>query len=123
MEIRFKGGVNISMKIPPEKYDETVAFYRDILLFDVEEVPITRSAVLATHRLEFGQNILWLDCVEGITDSKISLEICTEDIESATNYLRINDVTICDEAEKIDPSMHWIKDPAGNILLVKKQIN
>lgn len=70
MEIRFKGGVNIAMKIPPEKYDETVAFYRDILLFDVEEVPITHPTVLATHRLEFGPNILWLDCVKGITDSK-----------------------------------------------------
>lgn len=122
MEIRFKGGVNIAMKIPPEKYDETVAFYRDILLFDVEEVPITHSAVLATHRLEFGQNILWLDCVEGITDSKISLEICAEDIESATNYLRVNDVTICDGVEEIDPSMHWIEDPAGNIFLLRERI-
>ncbi|TYR35729.1 hypothetical protein FXV77_11625 [Sphingobacterium phlebotomi] len=121
MEIRFKGGVNIAMKIPPEKYDETVAFYRDILLFDVEEVSITHPTVLATHRLEFGQNILWLDCVEGITDSKIWLEMCTGDVESATNYLRVNDVTICNEVAEIDSSMRWIKDPTGNTLLVRNK--
>ncbi len=119
MEIRFKGGVNIAMKIPPEKYNETVAFYRDILLFDVEEIPITHPTVLATHRLEFGQNILWLDCVEGISDSKIWFEMCTDDVESAANYLRVNDVTICDEVEEIDSPMLCIEDPTGNTLLVK----
>lgn len=121
MDIRFKGGVNIAMKIPSEKYDETVAFYRDILLFELEKVPVTHPAVLATHRMVFGHNILWLDCVKEITNSKIWLEVCTEDVESATNYLRINDVTICDEIEKIDSSMHWIKDPTDNILLVKNK--
>ncbi|PRD48672.1 VOC family protein [Sphingobacterium haloxyli] len=120
MEIRFKGGVKIVMKIPAEKYDETVAFYRDVLLFDVQELPITHPTVLATHRLAFGQNILQLDCVKGLTDSRIWLEVCTEDVESATNYLRVNDVTIRDEEEDIDPSMHWIEDPAGNIFLLKK---
>lgn len=121
MEINFRGGINIAMKIPLGEYDETVAFYRDILLFEVEEVPIDHPTVLVTHRLKFGQNVLWLDCVKDIVDSKIWLELCTNDVASATNYLQVNDVTICDEVEKIDSSMHWIKDPAGNILLVKNK--
>ncbi|WP_219847914.1 hypothetical protein [Sphingobacterium gobiense] len=89
----------------------------------MEEVSAADPTVLVTHRLEFGQNILWLDCVKGVTGSKIWLEICTDDVQSAANYLRVNDVTICDEAEEIDPPMHRIEDPAGNIFLLKKQMN
>ncbi|WP_437918304.1 VOC family protein [Sphingobacterium sp. LRF_L2] len=122
MEISFDAGINIAMKIPLEKYRETVAFYRDILLFDVEEIPITHPTVLATHRLTFGQNILWLDCVKELTSSKIWFEILTKNIMETTNYLHTNEVRFCDEIEAIDQSkMHWIKDPCDNVILVKNK--
>jgi hypothetical protein len=38
--IKFEGGVNIAIKIPKAKYEETVAFYRDILKFQVTEKPL-----------------------------------------------------------------------------------
>ena len=121
MEINFKGGLNMAMKISPTDYEQTVTFYRDILLFDLEEIPITHPTVLRTHRLHFGPNILWLDCVADVAQPQIWLELHTEDVERATAYLKTNDVATCDEIEEISPSMHWIKDPSGNVLLVKKQ--
>lgn len=121
MEINFSGGVNMAMKIPPEKYEQTVAFYRDILLLDVKEISIDHPTVTATHRLTFGSNTLWLDCVVGATDSQIWLELVTEDTEQATRYLEANDIAMEDHLEEISPSMHWIKDPAGNVLLVKNK--
>ncbi|MFD2595077.1 VOC family protein [Sphingobacterium griseoflavum] len=123
MEINFRGGPNIAMKIPPGDYEKTVAFYRDILLFDVEEVPIDHPTVLATHKLRFGETILWLDCVEGVTQGQLWLELQTTDVDRATAYLQTNDVQTCDDIEKISPGMHWIKDPAGTVLLVKKLDN
>ncbi len=30
MDNKFAGGINIAIKIPKNKYDETVVFYRDI---------------------------------------------------------------------------------------------
>ena len=120
MEINFIGGINIAMKIPSEKYQETVAFYRDILLFDVEEVDVHYPPVLETHRLCFGANILWLDRVKDLTVSEIWLELATRDINSATNYLQANDITTCNgEKETIQSDVLRIKDPAGNILLMK----
>jgi len=122
MKINFEGGFNIAMKIPPEKYNETVAFYRDILLFDVEEVPIDHPTVLATHRLIFGPNILWLECVKELPHQQIWLEMTTDDVDSSTRYLQTNEVLIADDLEKIDTNnMHWIKDPAGSVLLLKSK--
>ncbi|TDS11921.1 VOC family protein [Sphingobacterium paludis] len=121
MEINFRGGLNMAMKISPANYEQTVTFYRDILLFDVEEIPITHPTVLRSHRLHFGPNTLWLDCVEDVAHPQIWLELHTEDVERAAAYLETNDVKTCDEIEEISPSMHWIKDPSGNVLLVKKQ--
>lgn len=121
MEINFSGGVNMAMKISPEKYEQTVAFYRDILLLDVEEIAIEHPTVLATHRVAFGDNTLWLDAVEGATGSQIWLELLTPDVEHATRYLEANDIHTVDELEQIGPDMHWIKDPTGTVLIVKNK--
>jgi catechol 2,3-dioxygenase-like lactoylglutathione lyase family enzyme len=40
MNNTFEGGINIAIKIPKSKYEQTVAFYRDILKLHVEEKPI-----------------------------------------------------------------------------------
>jgi hypothetical protein len=31
MTARIKGGINIAMKVPPHQYEETIAFYRDVI--------------------------------------------------------------------------------------------
>ncbi len=41
METKFEGGINIAIKIPKSKYEQTVAFYRDVLKLEVEENLLT----------------------------------------------------------------------------------
>ncbi len=118
--MRFEAGTNIAMKIPAYQYADTVHFYRDVLLLEVEEKPITHPTVLQTHTVKFGACTLWLDCVEGIDTSSIWLEIKTPDVPNATDYLTTNGTQTFDELEEIPHNMHWIKDPAGTILLLKE---
>jgi predicted enzyme related to lactoylglutathione lyase len=121
MKINFEGGVNIAIKIPKSKYEDTVAFYRDTLKLEVEEKPIDNPTVSRTHQVRFGNNVVWLDCVDNYTHSETWLELNTPDVEAATKYLASNGVETCDEIEKLPEDMHWITDPAGTVFIVKRK--
>ena len=118
MEPTFKGGINIAIKIPKGKYEETVRFYRDILKLEVTEKPIENPTVSRTHEVKFGPNIVWLDCVDNYTHSETWLELRTTDIEQASEYLTSKGISNCDELEKIPDNMHWIMDPAGTVFIL-----
>lgn len=121
MEIKFEGGINIAIKIPKSKYEQTVAFYRNILKLEVEEKPIDNPTVSRTHQVKFGNNIVWLDCVDNYTHSETWLELNTADVDSATKYLRSKGIETCDEIEQLPENMHWIMDPAGTVFIVKNR--
>jgi predicted enzyme related to lactoylglutathione lyase len=121
MSVQFKGGINIAVKIPKAKYNETVAFYRDVLKLEVEEKPIDNPTVSRTHEVKFGGNILWLDCVDNYTHSETWLELRTNDVDEATAYLKLNGTQTCDELEEIPDNMHWITDPAGTVFILGKE--
>jgi hypothetical protein len=121
MAIPFEGGINIAIKIPKSKYEQTVAFYRDILKLPVEEKPITNPTVSRTHQVKFGNNTVWLDCVDNYTHSETWLELNTPDVASATQYLQSKGVQTCDELEQLPENMHWITDPAGTVFIVKNR--
>lgn len=121
MEIKFEGGINIAIKIPKGKYNQTVAFYREILKLEVEEKPINNPTVSRTHQVKFGENIVWLDCVDNYTHSETWLELNTENVEKATQYLSSAGIETSDEFEQIPKNMHWITDPAGTVLIVKNR--
>lgn len=118
MKIDFNGGPNIALKIPKSKYEATVAFYRDILQLPVEEKPIENPTVSRTHQVTFGNNILWLDCVDNYTHGEAWLELKTADVPKATDYLQSKGVNTCDELEEIPDNMHWIMDPAGTVFIL-----
>lgn len=118
---RFEGGINIAIKIPKSKYQETVNFYRDVLKFQVEEKPIDIPTVSRTHKVNFGKNVLWLDCVDNYTHSETWLELNTEDVENAKRYLKSKGVETVDELEQIPDTMHWIMDPAGTVFIVSRK--
>ena len=120
MRNKFSGGVNIAIKIPKRKYDETVSFYRDILNLSVEEKPINIPTVSRTHEVKFGPNTVWLDCVDNYTHSEVWLELRTPDVASAATYLESKGIDTCDEIEEIPKDMHWIMDPAGTVFIVAK---
>src|SRR5688500_10402636 len=118
MDINFRGGVNIAIKIPKSKYEETVNFYREILKLQVTEKPIKNPTVSRTHEVKFGNNTVWLDCVDNYTHSEVWLELNTPDVKQATEYLQRKGVSTCDELEEIPADTHWIMDPAGTVFIL-----
>ena len=121
METKFEAGINIAIKIPKSKYEKTVEFYRDILKLLVEEKPIDNQTVSRTHEVKFGNNIIWLDCVDNYTHSETWLQLTVPNIEEATNYLQSNGVGTCDEIEELPKNMHWIQDPAGTVFNLQEK--
>jgi hypothetical protein len=120
MEPKLSGGINIAIKIPKSKYEQTVHFYRDILKLDVTEKQIDHPTISRTHRVMFGPNNVWLDCVDNYTHAETWMELITRDVPVATDYLRSKGISTCDEIEKIPEGMHWIQDPAGTVFILAK---
>lgn len=120
MAAKFEAGINIAIKIPKSKYEKKVVFYRDILKLDVEEKSITHPTVSRTHEVKFGNNIIWLDCVDSYTHSETWLQLTVPNVEEATEYLQLNGVETCDEIEELPEHMHWITDPAGTVFNLQK---
>lgn len=118
--IKFKGGLNIAIKIPKSKYEQTVTFYRDILNLEVTEKSIDNPTVSRTHEVKFGNNTVWLDCVDNYKHSETWLELKTPDVEKATEYLKRKGIETFDELEKIPEGNHWIMDPAGTVFILGK---
>lgn len=121
MENKFEAGINIAIKIPKSKYNDTVNFYKNILKFEVTEVPISNPTVSKTHSVKFGANVIWLDCVDNYTHSETWLQLTVPNVEEATAYLKLNGVDTCDELEELPKDMHWITDPAGTVFNLQKR--
>lgn len=122
MDIKFEGGINIAIKIPKSKYQQTVDFYRNTLQLPVEELSThDHPTVSRTHKVIFGNNILWLDCVDNYTHAETWLELKVNDVQKSTKYLQENGIEPCDEIEKIPESSHWIMDPAGTVFIINQQ--
>ncbi|TZF93699.1 hypothetical protein FW781_18580 [Chryseobacterium panacisoli] len=121
MDTKFEAGINIAIKIPKSKYEKTVVFYRDILKLNVEEKPINNPTVSRTHEVKFGNNVIWLDCVDNYTHSETWLQLTVPDVEEAAEYLRSNGVETCDEIEELPENMHWITDPAGTVFNLQER--
>ena len=117
---KYEGGLNIAMKIPKSKYEQTVSFYRDTLGFEVVEEKIEHLTISRSFKLQFGPNILWLDCVDNYTHSEAWFELKTNDVEKAKDHLQSKGIKTCDEIEQIPEDHHWIQDPAGNVFILTK---
>ena len=121
MNPKFEAGINIAIKIPKSKYEKTVVFYRDVLKLDVEEKSIDNPTVSRTHEVKFGNNVIWLDCVDNYTHSETWLQLTVPDVEDATKYLKLNGVETCDELEELPSNMHWITDPSGTVFNLQQR--
>ena len=118
MNPKSEAGLNIVLKIPKRTYKQSISFYWDVLHLEVEEKPIGHLSVSRTHKVKFGPNILWLDCVNTYTRPETWLELNTPDLERSVAYLREKGIETCDEIEQISDG-HWIADPAGAIFVLK----
>lgn len=116
MDLQFEPGKNIAMKIPTHEYEDTVRFYRNVVCLK----EITPSDAGETPRFEFGDKVLWLDCVAGASQAEIWLEIVTNDLVSAAALLEKGG---CHRRDEIEPlpegyKAFWISSPANIIHLV-----
>lgn len=116
----YSGGRNIAMKVPPHQWEETVRFYRDVLgLRTIDHAPTTPPSVC----FEFGANRLWIDCVTGMSQAELWLEIVTDDAAAAAEHLEAASVVRYDEIEPLPEGFpgFWISNPASIIHIVATQ--
>ncbi|MDE9451344.1 hypothetical protein J3R80_12785 [Aliiroseovarius sp. Z3] len=115
MSVKFSGGKNIAMKVPPHQYEQTVAFYRNTL--GLEEIGGPSGEAVG---FKFGANNLWVDKVSAISQAELWLEIVTDDTEKAAEVLDKAGVARCDEIEELGKNFdgYWISSPASIIHLV-----
>jgi hypothetical protein len=117
--LKFSGGKNIAMKIPPHQYEKTIRFYKDIL-----KLPII-SEEEKSISFEFGHNRLWLDKAEQCSQAELWMEIICSDIDAAAEYFKENNITRRDEIEKLPENFKgfWISNPADIINIVEASEN
>lgn len=113
-KVRFSGGRNIALKVPPHLYEATVTFYRDVLT-----LPQLQGR-LPSVVFEFGANQLWVDRVPGLSQAETWLEVVTDDTSAAAERLREAGVVRRDEIEPLPEGFQafWVSSPAQIIHLV-----
>lgn len=116
--LTFSGGRNIAMKVPPHMWDQTVAFYRDVLGLSEVDNPFQQTP--PSVGFEFGPNRLWIDCVAGVSQAELWLQLTTHDTAAAGRHLEAAGVARCDAIEPLPEgtSAFWISSPAAIVHLV-----
>jgi catechol 2,3-dioxygenase-like lactoylglutathione lyase family enzyme len=106
-QLRFRGGRNIALKVPPRQFEQTVAFYRDVLGLEHRETHGRSEA------FRFGYCCLWIDRAPQLSQADLWLEVQADDTAAA--YLAQRDVARCDEMERLPEGFDgfWIVDPTG----------
>jgi hypothetical protein len=67
----------------------------------------------------FGSNRLWIDCVTGMSQAELWLQVTTEDTAAAADDLAAAGVVRCDGIEPLAAdSAFWIASPASIVHLV-----
>ena len=112
-----KGGPNIAMKVPPERFAATLAFYRDTLGLRI--LKETAGSVA----FEYGPIQLWIDRRDEVSHAEVWLELVTPDTAGAARDLAADGVIRRDEIERLPEGFDgfWITSPAGVIHLVSSE--
>jgi hypothetical protein len=103
-------GRNIALKTPAYAAEATFKFYQD-------GVGLKRQP--GSDRFEFGSMYLWIDVVEGISQSEVWLEFATDDLAKARSVIsQFGSGPI--ELEKLPEGYRgfWCRSPAGVVHLV-----
>ena len=114
---QFEGGMNVAMKLPLRVFEKTVAFYRDVLRLPLVEEENT-SVVF-----KFGENRLWLVRAAHLSQAEIWLEITTDRVQAAADYLNDRGTVRRDDIEALPEGFDgfWICNPADVIHLVSRR--
>ncbi len=118
MRPAFSPGRNIAMKVPAHEYERTVDFYRNVL--GLHQLADTAPGSAETTAFAFGDKVLWIDRVPGISQAELWLEIATDDLDAAAEHLRRNGCARRDEIEPLPEGFggFWLASPCNVIHLV-----
>ena len=118
MKPKFTAGKNIALKTPAHEYEKVIQFYKDILGFN--RLDIENLDPFDSECFEFGDKRLWVDRIEGLSQSETWLEIESDDIESAKQYLVEKGCQLRDEIEPLPSEINgfWLSSPSNIIHLV-----
>lgn len=113
----FRGGQNIALKVPPSRWEATVAFYRDTL--GIPQLQASADSVV----FQYGSQQLWVDRCPQFDTTEVWLEILTDDLQHAERHLNADTVERCDDVEPLPAGFRafWIRNPAGLVNLVAEQ--
>ena len=112
--MNFTGGTNIAMKVPTHQWEDTVAFYRDVI--GLRQLDQHLPHVV----FQYGPNQLWIDRVDALSQAEIWLELVASHLADAQAALACAGVARRDEVEALPPGFEgfWITNSAGIIHLV-----
>lgn len=112
----FRAGRNLAMKVPPHRWEETVAFYERTL-----GLPVRRREA-ASVVFDFGANVLWIDRVEHLSRAEVWLEVVADDVPGAAALLAKAGVVRCDAVEPLPEGFEgfWVVNPADIVHLVAR---
>lgn len=110
----FRAGRNLSLKLPVDRLEETVTFYRDVLGLPVH------TTGRGAYWVEFGAVRLWLDPAPHRALPELWLELVTDDLDAAARHLARHGVPRRDAVEPLPEGFagFWISNPAGVVHLV-----
>ncbi|WP_281557189.1 hypothetical protein [Thalassomonas sp. RHCl1] len=118
MKPEFSPGKNIAIKTPAHEYADVIHFYQDILGF--KQLPHNAADPFESVCFAFGDKVLWIDKITGISQSEIWLEIISDDIPAAKKHLEQAGCSIRNEIEPLpdDLNAFWLSSPSNIIHLV-----
>lgn len=109
----MKPGKNIAIKTPLHRWRETVAFYRDKV-----GLQVIRELENSTG-FEFGAMTLWVDRVSAQSQVDVWIELFDDDPDAALQSLG------SPKRDELEPltnvTGHWTSDPAGTVILLRKE--
>ncbi|HBC57132.1 MAG TPA: hypothetical protein DCZ03_08215 [Gammaproteobacteria bacterium] len=121
MSLKFSPGKNIAIKVPNHEFEQTVAFYADIL--GLTRLSLQDVDAVDSVAFEFGDKNLWIDAVDNLSQAEVWLEIATNSIEEAANYLEQKGVSRRDKIEPLPSGLKgfWISSPTNIIHLIHEE--
>ena len=114
-DVRYRGGNNVAMKLPPHHFEDAVKFYRETLGLKVSDHGKSKL-------VEFGPIRLWLDPCPPFFQTELWLEVVSSNGDTAEKHLGDERVVRCDPIEKLPEGFRgfWITSPADIVHIVSE---
>ena len=114
----FTPGNNIAIKTPSHEYQQSIAFYRDVL--GLVPITIANQDPHESQAFSFGDKILWIDKIDHLSQAEIWLEVLADDLEAAARHFELLGIARRDAIEPLPDSVpgFWIAGPSNIIHLV-----